>query len=335
MSPSGFTTLPVSYGGSVIHYLYVTEHQGNKGRSQYPSNRTLFVVNVPPDTTDRELRLFFNPHGNIEKIAFSSDHPQDDIPDDSSDSESNEEGDGDEDISVPNGDDGDAQPNQAGKRKSKNRGKKEKPPIVTPLPSAPLRRLRPTGKSAYVVYLDDSAVKRALSSINPESPRAWPSSSEPRGLAHYTALHDSRRPSLDVVRLHADSSIELFDYELAKRKQKSQYHKGEAIVDEDGFTLVTRGGAYGKTLGGGVGVASKKFQSTGATDSLKKKKPKEKEMFYAFQHNEKRRSGMLFDRWLLHAANYLSSGLIKLKQDWEADQAKVTKLREQRRFKPY
>ncbi|KZS91258.1 hypothetical protein SISNIDRAFT_551075 [Sistotremastrum niveocremeum HHB9708] len=323
MSSSGFTTLPVSYGGSIVHYLYVTEHRDSKGRSQYPSNRTLFVVNVPPDATDRELRLFFNPHGNIEKVAFNSDHPQDDNqPDESSESESDEEGAGDaEDATILNGEDGDAQPNQAGnsgKRRSKPRGKKEKPPIVTPLPSAPLRRLRPTGKSAYVVYLDDSAVKRALSSINPESPRVWPSSSEPRGLAHYTALHDSRRPSLDAVRLHADSSIELFDYEVAKRKQKSQYHKGEAIVDEDGFTLVTRGGAYGKTLGGGVGVASKKFQSSGATDSKKKKKPKEKEMFYAFQHNEKRRAG-----------------LIKLKKDWEADQAKVTKLREQRRFKPY
>ena len=38
------------------------------------------------------------------------------------------------------------------------------------------------------------------------------------------------------------------------------YKKGEAIMGEDGFTPVTRGGAYGKTLGGGVGVASKKFQ---------------------------------------------------------------------------
>ena len=85
--------------------------------------------------------------------------------------------------------------------------------------------------------------------------------------------------------------MERFEFDLAKTKQKSTYRKGEAIVDEDGFTLVTRGGAYGQTLGGGVGVASKGFEKTGQTGSKKKKEPKEKETFYAFQKAEKQRNG--------------------------------------------
>lgn len=85
--------------------------------------------------------------------------------------------------------------------------------------------------------------------------------------------------------------MERFEFELAKSKQKSAYRKGEAVVDEDGFTLVTRGGAYGQTLGGGVGVASKIFEKTGQTASKKKKEPKEKETFYAFQKAEKQRKG--------------------------------------------
>ena len=91
--------------------------------------------------------------------------------------------------------------------------------------------------------------------------------------------------------------MELFEYEQEKKKQNSKYRKGEAIVDDDGFTLVTRGGAYGQTLGGGVGVASKKFQdevrkgSGGGRVRKNKKEPKEKDAFYAFQIHEKKRKG--------------------------------------------
>ena len=55
--------------------------------------------------------------------------------------------------------------------------------------------------------------------------------------------------------------------DLEKMKQKPAYRKGEAIVDEDGFTLVTKGGAYGQSLGGGIGVARKAFEKTGRTGS--------------------------------------------------------------------
>lgn len=122
------------------------------------------------------------------------------------------------------------------------------------------------------------------------------------------------------MKAHADSSLEFYEYELAKKKQKSKYRKGEAIVDEDGFTLVTRGGAYGQTLGGGVSVASKRFQRSGETTRNRnsKKEKKEKEGFYAFQKAEKQRLELL-----------------ELKRKWEEDKAKVEKLKASRRFKPY
>ena len=98
------------------------------------------------------------------------------------------------------------------------------------------------------------------------------------------------------MKAHADSFIELYDYELAKKKQNSKYRKGEAIVDEDGFTLVTRGDAYGQTLGGGVSVASKRFQRSGETTRNRnsKEKKKEKEGFYAFHKAEEQRSGIFY-----------------------------------------
>jgi ribosomal RNA-processing protein 7 len=133
------------------------------------------------------------------------------------------------------------------------------------------------------------------------------------------AKYDNERPPLDTIKAHADSFMERFEFDLSKSKQAAKYRKGEAIVDEDGFTLVTRGGAYGQTLGGGVGVASRKFMLTGKTGSRRKKdKKKEKDVFYAFQKAEKQRKAIL-----------------DLKKNFEADKERVEKLKESRRFKPY
>jgi ribosomal RNA-processing protein 7 len=106
------------------------------------------------------------------------------------------------------------------------------------------------------------------------------------------------------VRAHADSAIARFDFDLAARKaalrRESKYKKGEALVDEDGFTLVVRGGAYGQAVGGGVGVASRKFMDeyakgkNGKESRSKRKRHKEgkeKDAFYAFHIHEKKRNG--------------------------------------------
>ena len=157
-------------------------------------------------------------------------------------------------------------------------------PTLVPLSATPWRKLRKATSSAYVVFLDSSSLERAL--VSTSKPRTWPTSSdEPSGLAHNHALYDSLRPPLDDVRAFSVSSIEVYEYEREKRKQKSKYHKGEAIIDADGFTFVTRGGAYGKMLGGGVAVASKRFQRSGqaARNRSNKKEKKKTEGFHAFQ----------------------------------------------------
>jgi ribosomal RNA-processing protein 7 len=243
-SIAGFTVLPILYGSSTTHILYARPHIGAKnasGRSKLPDGRTLFLVNVPPYATERELVLLFKDAGTVEKVVFDL-------------------------------------------------GALELQGVDH---ERPLRTLRRTGQTAHVVFLDSSSLDRALSCWPKKTP-PWPTSSdEPLGMARYVALYDSLRPPLDAVREHADSYMEAYECELAKSKQQSKYRKGEAIVDEDGFTLVTRGGAYGQTLGGGVAVATKEFQETGQTrkNDKKKKTPKEKEAFYGFQKSEKQRKG--------------------------------------------
>jgi len=289
-SVGGFTLIPVTYSASAIQYIYARSHSRSKKTAKHtlPDGRTLFLVNIPPDATERELVFLFKHCGTIERVVFDLDAT--DLQDD--------EGDSDESMDEPE----EEEEEEDQPRKRRKTSKDDKPKVI-PLPPITLRTLRASGRTAHLVFLDSSSLDRALSS-GPK-PRPWPASSEaPSGLSHYKSLYESLRPPLDAVRQYADSSIELYEYELQKSKQKSKYRKGEAIVDEDGFTLVTRGGAYGKTLGGEVGVASKKFQEGRGRRHRNKRRDDEKEGFYAFQKAEKQRKGALV--YIIFVVNILT-----------------------------
>ncbi|KAG2742139.1 hypothetical protein P692DRAFT_20859168, partial [Suillus brevipes Sb2] len=309
---SGFTVIPIAYPSST-HFIYARAHATSKSKTSkpnhvFPEKRTLFLVNIPPDATERELKLLFNHCGKAERVVFDF-HSTDDLTEQASDSDEKMA----EAEAAAETPDTETRP----RKKRKLQTTEPTPPEVKPLPSSSLRTLHKTGSCAHLIFIDSSSLAKALSP--PASPIPWPSSDEPRGLSHYMAKYDNERPPLDAVRAHADSFMERFEFDLSKSKQEAKYKKGEAIVDEDGFTLVTRGGAYGQTLGGGVGVASRKFMLTGKTGSRRKKeKKKEKDVFYAFQKAEKQRKAIL-----------------DLKRNFDADRERVEKLKESRRFKPY
>src|SRR6266540_530371 len=79
---SGFSVIPVRYNSTATHYLYARSHFSTKGKSKQdasshqqnglPDGRTLFLVNVPPDATERDLVLFFKHAGTVERILFDS-----------------------------------------------------------------------------------------------------------------------------------------------------------------------------------------------------------------------------------------------------------------------
>ena len=317
-----FSVIPIAYSKSATHYLYARAHLDTKESASpsLPADRTLFLVNVPPDATEREIIMFFKHGGTVERVIFDFDVSEDN--NDVEDSEDEEMDDGE----VP----------EDGNTKKRRKGAKEAAPTLIPIPTKPLRRLHKTGRSAHVVFLDSSSLQRALASTS--KPRNWPTSpEEPSGLGHYQALYSAQRPSLDTIKIFSDSAVAVYEYEQAKKKQQSKYRKGEAIVDDDGFTLVTRGGAYGKTLGGGVAVATKRFQrgSESKRNRGQKKETTEKEGFYAFQRAEKQRSGSCFCFFVLYCLLILFVELLELKRKWEEDKAKVEKLKAARRFRPY
>jgi ribosomal RNA-processing protein 7 len=266
------------------------------------------MVNVPPDATEREIVLLFKSCGTVEKVVFDLDRPSEEDTDVENETDSAAESDATSSSHSPvrkkrkTGASNSAAASNTPLTQSSGR------PKVVPLPSVPLRTLRRTGQTAHIVFLDASSCNRALSLAHAGAkPVLWPKDGDeerPRGLLHYIRRYESARPPLDAVRAHADSAIARFDFDTATQKaalrRESKYKKGEALVDEDGFTLVVRGGAYGQAVGGGVGVASRKFMDEYVKDvhgkeskskRKRRKEGKEKAVFYSFEIHEKKRNG--------------------------------------------
>ena len=271
--------LPLTLSASATHYLYLRKHQAQSGAS-LPEDRTLFIANLPIDCSERQLAHFFKAHncGTVERVVFGGSHANDAVleaVEDADGSEMNE----------------DETPVASSSR-------------IVPLPSLSTP-LRPAGHTAHIVFLDESSVASALALSSTTSSKKrirWPPtpSSEPTGLQRLLSRYDALHPQLSLSRDHSDTFITAYEARVEASKlaalQNSKYKKGEAIVDDDGFTLVTRGGAYGATLGGGAGVASRKFQldansGKGLGTEMKKRKKKEKPDFYTFQVREQKRKG--------------------------------------------
>jgi ribosomal RNA-processing protein 7 len=299
-----------------MHYLFIRPHSSKASKAKsgvldgpelLPHDRTLFVVNIPPDATEREMTVLFSKAAPVERVSFSGQDHAEEFGDDVEDEDSTTE---DENNTLAVDDavmDVDQDDEEEGERRSTKKSKKsleakKRAPKVIPLPTANIRQLRKTGSFGHVVFTSPKGLESVLSLPASSLPLPWPkfkenSAAEPSGLNHYIAQYKAHRPPLQSIKEHADSSMEVFEYQQEQaKKNQSKYRKGEAIVDDDGFTLVTRGGAYGQTLGGGVGVASKKFMDNVAsgTDNMKRKKKKDskKEGFYAFQVRERRIKGM-------------------------------------------
>ncbi|KAF9897886.1 hypothetical protein BX616_004811, partial [Lobosporangium transversale] len=55
---------------NVLHYLYFKKHESPKEDSKTPKNRTLFVLNLPIDSTEAHIRELFKPYGRVISVYF-------------------------------------------------------------------------------------------------------------------------------------------------------------------------------------------------------------------------------------------------------------------------
>lgn len=304
----------------VTHHIYVRPHRSkSKGiiagddDAADSDARTIFAVNLPVDMTERDLRAVFGAWGVIESITFN-DGPSHSVLEDAvrglSPEDSDEELESDAEEAAAEGQDRPdaAEPTFIPTFPEKRRRRRRPDqlasiPEVASLPSLDPRQtpLGPSGlRAAHITYLDPLSVSRAMA--HPASkPISIPSyGAEPAGLTYYDRLHLALRPPLNAVKEYADSAMARFDalHGLLLSSRAKKQGAG-ALVDEDGFTVVVRGGRYGRTGGRGsgdgalgVGVAKRGFgKDQEELEKGKGKGAKELVDFYRFQKKERKQKG--------------------------------------------
>lgn len=282
---SGYTVLPLrlpvapSFPQAATHYLYLHPHEP---RNPDPdAARSLFLVNIPIDTTETHLRHLFSTQlsaGRVERVEFEG---------------------------IP----GSKQPVRP--RKTANtetdKGKKRKRGASTAeeleqslsaidLPSTWDRPLHPSGSHAVVTFVDKPAMEASLKAArraaasaakHPDSPGkmiVWGDGLDsdqrlpPLGLKRYKTrqklIYPPREDLLRVVNEYMTA------FTAAEEAHAREAARRAAEPDEDGFVTVTRG---------------PKSQGIGREEEVKEllEKQKQREQglgdFYRFQTREKRK----------------------------------------------
>ena len=155
-SIGGFVPIPVAYSKTATHIIYARAHTGPKKSKDkeiaFPEGRTLFIVNVPPDATEREIILLFKQSGTVERVVFSDQDVDEGV------SENDEDEDVDGDVEE-NADEEGVEEQPRKKRKVASKDPKQTAPQVVLLPHVNIRTLRRTGRTAHIVFLDSSSRK--------------------------------------------------------------------------------------------------------------------------------------------------------------------------------
>lgn len=271
---AGYTTLPLqlpptsTFPAPATHYLYLRPHEP---RIPDPdSARSLFIVNVPIDTTELHLRHFFGTQlsaGRVERVDF-------------------------EDVPVKKR--GVA---AATESNLTHRSKKRKRATADDLrgqlddinlPSTWDRQLQKSGAHAIVLFADrpsmEASLKAAAKAARKGTSITWGEGiSTDRvpalGIQRYTAHEKLRYPDRSALLRTVNEFMTAFGQVSEARKREESRKVQEP--DDDGFVTVTHG---------------PKLNSVARGDELKelverqKKKTEGLEDFYRFQSREKRKA---------------------------------------------
>lgn len=261
--PLQIPVLP-NFPNPVTHYLYLRANAPKVPTENTP--REVFLVNVPIDATDLQIRSLFADQlggSRVESTAF----------------EGARVGKG---IHAPV-----APVKQSKKRKRGEEIDDGKPEEVGLLPETWDRDLHRSGGTAVVTFVDrasaDMALREVKRAIKNKAEITWTASlqnkSTPLGSKRYLSHHKLRYPDHAVLQESVDAFMTAFSAreELRARnlaKQRSQ-------PDEDGFITVTRGGRSGP---------AREEEAKAKEGELKKReKNRIKEDFYRFQVREKKK----------------------------------------------
>lgn len=296
MAPSKFsiadyTTLPIllpqsttlsSLPKRATHTLYLRPHA-----PKIPTEsdaRSLFIVNVPIDSTAAHFRAVFANvvgAGKFEDITFEGERKEQTKA-----------------IQI-------REPEKKSNKKRKRGGEEEEDLEVldTRLPEIWDREIHPSGSSAVAVFVDQKSVElvlKAIKKLHKASSPAWPvwgegvgSKVPALGSARYMAHHALRYPDKLALQAHVDSFMEAFNNKEVREAEEAKRRRNEP--DEDGFVTVTRGGRTGP---------ARQEEAERKRVELEEKQKKEREErersgFYRWQVRERRKEEQKACEYLL------------------------------------
>ncbi|RDL38970.1 Uncharacterized protein BP5553_03310 [Venustampulla echinocandica] len=275
-----YTILPLilpqtpSFPVQATHTLYLRPHAPKIPTEA--DERSLFLVNIPIDTTPTHLRAVFasvlGGAGRVEDVFIEGEKG---VQQSST-------------LAI-------APPNAGGSRKRK-RGNDEDDADASeyPLPDLWDRTLHRSGSTAVVVLVDNKSVEAVLKSIRKLHKSGkqgrfpvWGAGLEDKlaalGSARYEAHHALRYPDPTSLQANVDAFMTAFNArEESKRREDARKRSGP---DEEGFVTVTRGGRAGPARRGEAEEKRKEMEER----EEKKRREMETGGFYRFQVRERRK----------------------------------------------
>ncbi|ORY08284.1 hypothetical protein K493DRAFT_403449 [Basidiobolus meristosporus CBS 931.73] len=267
---SGFSILPVempasSVSSSVTHYFYFKKHNVRQENPLTPEDRTLFLLNLPADTTENHIKHLFRHVGKIERVSFNMTERQME----------------EKILELQMNDTSEASSGKKGKKSDK-----EEPAEVEPNCT-----LLPTGSFAHVIFLEELGLTKAMNMTKKK--RVWGLPETPAaekhlvGLEKYEHLYQRNRLDPETLQTRIDNFMKKFNeaQQEAAKAEAALYN----VPDEDGFITVTRKGRRNNNTDGKISVTAIK------AEEAQNLKPKKKELvdFYRFQMREAKRDKLV------------------------------------------
>ncbi|KAK3985934.1 ribosomal RNA-processing protein 7-domain-containing protein [Cladorrhinum sp. PSN332] len=292
-----FSVLPISippttsYPKPTTHHLYVRRNTPKIPTSN--DSRSLFVTNVPIDSTEAHFRALFASlvgAGRFESITFESSNRKDAAHRLSTSSDPSSL----LDAAVPVSSARLLQAHSNKKRKASELESSNDSLNSILLPQTWTRHLHASGGSAVILLADSNSVASVLKAISKLStsksktiPPTWPTSLpsvKPLGIPFLKSHNRLRYPPPHALQQSVDSFSSFF---AAREKEAADIAKRlRSLPDEDGFVTVTRGG-------GRNAPASKNEAEEAKRKMLQKAEKRKEELatanFYRFQLREKKK----------------------------------------------
>jgi len=260
--PNGFTILPLEIpcksvpSKSVTHQIFLKQHESTSESPLLPPSRTLFIMNIPVDTTVSHIRHLFRHCGKIERIQFKCTRTNIGL---------TQELTFDEEIDE----------SQFGSERSLL--ELGTVTYVVFKTEAGLERAL-TLKQKKRIWSDEMV-------NNPkEKQNKVTGDLQKMGISRYLSLIRKRQPDHQNHQMAVDKFMA--EYEAAEKASSLEQASKHNQMDEDGFILVTRKGRRNTNTDGDITVTAIK------SGEAKKLKPKKKELsdFYRFQMREAKRN---------------------------------------------